>query len=267
MREAALEGTGEVEAAIVAGSRRDVVSRASRSLARLWRTRTAPMRNPGPLVSFTFDDIPDTAFDNGARELEAAGARGTFYVAGGLCDKAWGPWRFVSADALPRLVDAGHEIGCHTFSHPDVQTLSPAEAAAEAARNRAFLRGIDPRIRLDAFAYPYGSVGLRQKPTVQALYRSCRGVRAGINVGRVDLGQFLAVRLYDHEISRDGVDRLIARAVARNGWLVFYTHDVAESPSAHGCTPGLLAYTVRRAIKAGCAVETVAGALDRIGVP
>ncbi|MCB8835211.1 polysaccharide deacetylase family protein, partial [Escherichia coli] len=37
-----------------------------------------------PVVSFTFDDVPDTALTNGARILEDHGVRGTFYIAGSL---------------------------------------------------------------------------------------------------------------------------------------------------------------------------------------
>ena len=33
-------------------------------------------------------------------------------------------------------------------------------------------------------------------------------------------------------------DRYPARA--RNGWIIFYTHDVAEQPSEWGCTPAQL---------------------------
>ena len=37
-----------------------------------------------PMVSFTFDDLPKSAVTTGAEMLEAHGARGTFYVSGGL---------------------------------------------------------------------------------------------------------------------------------------------------------------------------------------
>jgi hypothetical protein len=68
----------------------------------------------------------------------------------------------------------------------------------------AFFATLDPRVSLDNFAYPYGSVGLRQKRAVQERFLSCRSVREGINAGRVDLGFLKAVRLYDSEIARDG---------------------------------------------------------------
>ena len=42
------------------------------------------MRNTSPMVCFTFDDLPKSAVTTGADLLEAHGARGTFYVSGGL---------------------------------------------------------------------------------------------------------------------------------------------------------------------------------------
>src|ERR1700729_1099960 len=69
----------------------------SRKLAHYVATKRARMRNERPLVSFTFDDIPETAFTHGARILEDRGARGTFYVAGGLCGTTEPERRLVSA--------------------------------------------------------------------------------------------------------------------------------------------------------------------------
>jgi hypothetical protein len=128
-----------------------------------------------------------------------------------------------------------------------VQTLDRAGLDRELAANRAFLTKLDPRVRLDNFAYPYGSVGLRQKRAVQERFLSCRSVREGINTGRIDLGFLKAVRLYDGEITRAGIDAVMAETVRLNGWLIFYTHDVAAAPSAQGCSPALLEHAVRSA--------------------
>lgn len=52
----------------------------------IWRLASKPrdVITDAPLVSFTFDDVPDTALHNGAAILERHGVRGTFYIAGGL---------------------------------------------------------------------------------------------------------------------------------------------------------------------------------------
>jgi peptidoglycan/xylan/chitin deacetylase (PgdA/CDA1 family) len=250
---------------VVPGRQQDILSRVSRRLAEFDRAKSFMMRNRRPIVSFTFDDIPDSALANGARLLSRHGVHGTFYVAGGICGTEAFGWRFADARSLRRLLDDGHEIGCHTFSHPDVQALDRAALDREFELNRAFFAKLDARVRLDNFAYPYGSVGLRQKRAVQGRFLSCRSVREGINAGRIDLGFLKAVRLYDCEITPRGVDAIIAETVRLNGWLLFYTHDVADPPSRQGSSPWLLDHAVRSAQAAGCVCLGVREALTEIG--
>src|SRR5271155_4226260 len=57
----------------------------SRFMARKVATKTLPMSNTRPLVTFTFDDAPESAYASGARLLEQYQARGTFYICGGGC--------------------------------------------------------------------------------------------------------------------------------------------------------------------------------------
>jgi len=46
-----------------------------RKAARLHCSKPFALRRGAPLVSFTFDDVPDSAYTNGAAILESAGAR------------------------------------------------------------------------------------------------------------------------------------------------------------------------------------------------
>ena len=56
-----------------------------RKAARHSRSKPFAMRNTAPLVSFTFDDVPASAYINGAAILEQHDMRGTFYIAAGIC--------------------------------------------------------------------------------------------------------------------------------------------------------------------------------------
>ena len=58
------------------------------------------------MVSFTFDDVPKSAATVGAPMLEEYGARGTFYVAGGLVDRWSGHWTGGSADEIVAFIAA-----------------------------------------------------------------------------------------------------------------------------------------------------------------
>src|ERR1700716_4257923 len=82
----------------------------SRRLASYVVTKSMQACNPRPLVSFTFDDIPESAFVHGARVLEENGARGTFYISGGLCGTTDASRRLISAPDCVELHRRGHEI-------------------------------------------------------------------------------------------------------------------------------------------------------------
>ena len=47
----------------------------------------------------------------------------------------------------------------------------------------------------------------------------------------------------------------------RNGWLLFASHDVNDTPSQYGVRPELLTFALRSALAAGCRLVTVAQAL------
>jgi hypothetical protein len=73
-----------------------------------------------------------------------------------------------------------------------------------------------------------------------------------------------AIPLYSDCIDEGGVERALDVALATRGWLIFYTHDVADRPSEYGCTPKLLAHTLRAAKERGIASLNMAEALARI---
>jgi hypothetical protein len=90
-------------------------------------------------------------------------------------------------------------------------------------------------------------------------------VHPGINTGIADLGSLRAWPLESAALDRAKVAALIAEAIATNGWLIFYSHDVAEQPSTYGVTPDLLDWTVSAAKQAGCVIGTIADCLEFIG--
>lgn len=227
----------------------------------------APLRLPtnGAMVSFTFDDIPDSAADAGAAMLEEFGARGTFYVAGSLIDRPSEHWHGVSRDRLVELHRGGHEIACHTFSHKRAIELDAAAMKAEIERNGRYFAALDPSIRLSNFAYPYGLASLPRKTQLAGAFRSSRGILPGVNSDVIDLQFLRANPLIDLHMDGDGIDRAFDEAVAARGWLIFYGHDVTEKPSPYGCTPNLLRHALEAAARRNVPVLTVADALRRAG--
>jgi peptidoglycan/xylan/chitin deacetylase (PgdA/CDA1 family) len=215
-----------------------------RKAARYHRSKPFAMRNAAPLVSFTFDDVPDSAYTNGAAILEQYGLRGTFYIAAGTLGSLEKDWRVIDRDQVGALHHRGHEIGCHTLSHVSIDKIDARRMDEECRRNREALRELCVGVEITNFCYPFGRVSLPRKLQLIERFDSCRGIYEGINAGTIDLALLRVIELYDRTLSRDKLERVVRETRERNGWLIFYTHDVAEPPSWIGASPRLLRETI-----------------------
>ncbi|WP_291686827.1 hypothetical protein [Bradyrhizobium sp.] len=78
--------------------------------------------------------------------------------------------------------------------------------------------------------------------------------------------QFLrSTPLIETNIDRDGIDRVFDEAVAGNGRLIFYGHDVKAAPSPYGCSPTMLRHALEAASRRKIQILSVAQALKRAG--
>lgn len=220
------------------------------------------MHNATPMVSFTFDDLPKSAVTTGAELLEAHGARGTYYVSGGLVGVGTPYWATGDANDVLSLYRRGHEIGCHTFSHQRACDLDVSSLAHEIMRNRGYFRALDASIETETFAYPYGYGSFGRKHQLRDQFQTCRGIVPGINFGDVDLQFLRAMPLIDRQMDRVGIERAFDAAETNNGWLIFYGHDVAARSSPWGCAPALLTHALEVAARRKIPVLTMAEALQ-----
>jgi peptidoglycan/xylan/chitin deacetylase (PgdA/CDA1 family) len=217
------------------------------------------------MVSFTFDDSPESAATVGAGMLDEYDARATFYISGGLVDKWSGHWNGINAEAIVELHRSGHEVACHTFSHVRAIDLDAAAMAAEIEKNRNYLLSLDASIRIENFAYPYGVGSVLRKGQLGKIFHSSRGIVPGVNSGIVDLQYLRSTPLINRDIDINGLDRVFDEAVANSGWLIFYSHDVAAEPSPYGCSPSLLRHALDAAIRRKIPILNVADALRCAG--
>jgi peptidoglycan/xylan/chitin deacetylase (PgdA/CDA1 family) len=236
-----------------------------RKAARHHRSKPFAMRNGAPLVSFTFDDVPDSAYVNGAGILEDCGVRGTFYIASGICGTEDTHWRVIARSQVAALHRRGHEIGCHTFDHVAVDQLNARALDEECARNRNVIREICAGFEPTNFGYPFGRASLPRKLQLQARFDTCRGIYEGVNVGTIDLAMLKVIELYDRTLTAEKLQRVLRQTSERNGWLIFYTHDVAETPSWIGCSPRLLRSTIASVQAAKMPCLPIREALGTIG--
>lgn len=239
----------------------DLGMRVSRKLAVLAARKNLRLDPGKRVVSFTFDDAPRSACHEGAAILERLGARGTFYIAGGLTDKVEEGRPCHSLADLQALHQAGHELACHGFSHRRYDQTPARELAQELDRNAGFLQrvGADPA-RLN-FAYPFGAYSLGAKRVCGPRFVSSRITGNGLHKGNVDLSLLGSYRLYGETGKATHWQAAISET-ARGGWLIVNTHEVADDFGPYGCAPATLHDMARQALDNGCEVLTVQAAID-----
>jgi peptidoglycan/xylan/chitin deacetylase (PgdA/CDA1 family) len=225
-----------------------LLERASAAL----RVKTVPMKNARPIVSFTFDDFPCSAARCAGRILEQHDMRGTFYAAGALCGRIVDSIAYYEPSDIAKLNESGHEIACHTFSHVRVSSLNAAALADDIGRNTDYFRALRMP-DLQSFSYPFGGISPGAKLALQRRFETCRGIQPGINSGTADLGLLRATSVYGSRLHPHVVE-LVEQVAVKSGWLIFYTHDVADMPSRYGCTPAVFEELVELVARAGIAV-------------
>jgi peptidoglycan/xylan/chitin deacetylase (PgdA/CDA1 family) len=247
-----------------AASAARLARRASHRVARHLPLPPRPMRNSEPMITFTFDDVPVSAHATGAAMLEAYGMRGTFYVATGLLGQRSDFWRVIGADEVADLHRRGHEIALHSHLHRPTPLLDAEQLTADLQRNREALRHIHPGIAARNFAYPFGQCTLARKYQLSSMVRSSRSIYAGVNSGLVDLHYIRSTELCDARLTRENLDIYLDQTRRRCGWLVFCLHDVADTPSPHGCSRRFLDHALEHVARRGMRIATVDAALDMI---
>jgi peptidoglycan/xylan/chitin deacetylase (PgdA/CDA1 family) len=211
-----------------------------------------PMR--GPVISFTFDDVPRSAVLVGGEILRKYGLHGTYYVCMGLANTMTETGERFRRDDLQPLAASGHEIACHTYSHLSFNSHSPIEIAADLDRNQKALEQALPGYTPRQFAFPYGDVSPDGWRMVSGRFESCRRTGGDINFEPIRLNLLSAVPLYERiplAESLGFVDELLKQP----SWLIFYTHDIGKSHSSYGCTPEYFETVVSKA--AGCGAEVL----------
>ena len=136
-----------------------------------WVRRRQPIRSPAVLL--TFDGGYRSQLDNALPTLEALKLSATFFLVSASLDDG------ASRDDLAALVAAGHTIGCHTHTHADLTTLSPADLEREVVTSKRLLEDVVGH-EVTAFCYPDGLRNSRVAAMVE---------RAGFHVAfTIDLG-------------------------------------------------------------------------------
>lgn len=155
---------------------------------------------PDRPVIITFDDGYADFYDHALPALEAAGLRSTLYVTTGFLEGRPGLRvehrprdRLLSWSQLHELIDRGVEIGAHSHSHFQLDTLNRPAAWYEITRCKTLLED-ELQAPVSTFAYPHGHASPMLRRLVrEAGYTSACGVRNAFSSEVDDV--FLLARL------------------------------------------------------------------------
>ncbi|MCH5285342.1 MAG: polysaccharide deacetylase family protein [Akkermansiaceae bacterium] len=124
--------------------------------------RIAQVSVPGPYVALTFDDGPNPATTPRVLDiLKRYGAKATFFVLGENAAR--------HKDVVARAAAEGHEIGSHTWSHPQLTKMSQAEIISQLDRTAAVIQEATGR-RPAVMRPPYGATNKNVTDLVMSRY-------------------------------------------------------------------------------------------------
>ncbi|HTJ79360.1 MAG TPA: polysaccharide deacetylase family protein [Rariglobus sp.] len=139
-------------------------------------------------ISYTFDDGIREQFTIAQPLLDKLGFHATFFViAGSVSDteqqadaKKPGGGGTVTWDQIRAALAKGHEIGNHSWSHPNLPKLPPEQLEEQISKADAKIAeetGITPR----SFAYPYNAVNDQVRAAVMQNHSGAREFQTAIS--------------------------------------------------------------------------------------
>jgi peptidoglycan/xylan/chitin deacetylase (PgdA/CDA1 family) len=172
-------------------------------LCDFWARDVTP---PSGSVVVTFDDGHACLHDIAMPIMQRYGIRSTLFAISGFLgrsstyDASYGTVAraMMSRTQLCAMHAAGHEIGSHTVSHPDLRTLTPEHLRDELARSRQDLESLIG-VPVCAFAYPHGWFDRAvHDAVVQAGYRCAVSVMCGPNTASTPRHLLRRINIGDH---------------------------------------------------------------------
>lgn len=237
-----------------------ILTKAGKIAAEYTQRRNAVWPAGRRVVSFSLDDFPVTAVENGASLLESHNARGTFYAALGLAGTDTPCGLVGSQQDLLAITQRGHECGCHTYSHLDLAETPARKIHDDCCLNQELAAHI-ANVHFRSFAYPFGNFNPHGKRVIGDLYLSARTIEAGINIDRVDLLALRAVPIYER-LGPKEIECWLRKLEKDGGWLIFFTHDVSDHPSVSGCSIDCFSRVLDQCRDANVEIMTVGDAAE-----
>ena len=128
---------------------------------------------PEKPIVITFDDGHKSVYENAFPIMNELNFTGVFYI---VANRLGGVKDFVDVKEINEMIDAGWEVGSHSFSHADL-TQAHERVSKEIKESKTLLESNLPT-KIQTFAYPFGTIDpfLAQKV-------SDYGYQAGMGLG------------------------------------------------------------------------------------
>lgn len=170
------------------------------------------------------------------------------------------------AEAITRInkfIEAGHEVGSHTITHPDLTTLTAEESLRELVDSKAYLKSKFTGIN-DYFATPYGAYNALVKSQIMANYTLHRTVDVGYNSkDNFDVTRLKVQNVLKTTTAAD-VARWVQQAQEEGTWLILVLHRVAPNPGDYDTTQAIFAEMLAEINNSGIDVVTITQALAEL---
>lgn len=241
----------------------------SHAMADQWPIDSLPVRLGKGVLSINFDDFPRTAWTEGGPVLASLGVKATYFIAGGLRNHVFDGIREFDVADLEAAFAAGHEIGCHSYNHFAATRCAPDRFLLSVEQNQRFVAEVLPSHRMESFCFPYGAATTHLRRRLKERFTSLRGTLQASNGPVLDRSLLRAFGLEQLRFPKRGdaerhLGPVFAAAARDRRWVVVFTHDVTDRPTAWGCTPDQLHEVVSLALEHGLDVATNAEVMRRL---
>lgn len=167
-------------------------------------------------IALTFDDGPDPQYTPQILDaLQQAGVHATFFIIGANGER--------HPELLRRIVDEGHELGNHTFTHPNISVISHTQIELELSATQRLLASAVGRQSL-LFRAPYAEDS--EPETIDQV----RPIELASGLGYLTVG----MQIDPDDWKRPGVDEIVRRiieAAERGEGNVVLLHDAGGDRS------------------------------------
>lgn len=217
------------------------------------------------VVTVTFDDGWETIYSQGFELLEEYDIDTTQYILAGAFDDHL----YFSKSQVMSMQSAGHEIGSHSLSHPNLTVLSGQQLDTEVKSSQEILSSDFGTIR--HFASPLGAYNEKTIDKISKNYMSHRNTVADISeIDATDINLKRSFNIYNinaYTIEKSttlrDLKKLIEFTRKRKGWLVLTYHQVdAGDASQYAVSPSTLKSHLNLIRKSELSTATMGEFLD-----